>query len=147
MVEEAWHTKMMISKLRDKKNETNRVENRGQKKELIEVLSRLNNLEASVRRIEEDQRNQSEKMERLARKFQIYLHYVHHMDITPVDRCRTPTCIRKTRTVEQKKENEARKEGDESHPILLDQRSLNPRSFFLSVYEQPMLYVLGFMYF
>jgi hypothetical protein len=119
-VEEAWRTKMLISKLRADKNETSRVENRGHKKELTEILSRLSNLEASARRIAEDQRNQSEKMERLAGQFQLYLRYVHHMDITPADRRGTPACIRKMRTVEQKKENEARKEGDESHPILLD---------------------------
>jgi hypothetical protein len=56
----------------------------------------------------------------MTRQFHLYLRYVHHKDITPADRCGTPACIRKTRTVEQKKENEARKEGDESHPILLD---------------------------
>jgi hypothetical protein len=113
-MEETWHTKMLISKLRDDKNETSRVANCGHKKELIEILSRLSNLEANARRITEDQRNQSEKLKRLAGQFQLYLRYVHHMDITPADRRGTPTCIRKTRMVEQKKENEARKEGDES---------------------------------
>jgi hypothetical protein len=37
------------------------VANHGHKKELKKILSRLNNLEASARRIAEDQRNQSEK--------------------------------------------------------------------------------------
>jgi hypothetical protein len=103
MVEESWHTKMMISKLRAEKNDTSRVENRGHKKELTKILSYLNNLEASARRIAEDQRNQNEKMERMAGQFHLYLHYVHHMDITPTDRCETPACIRKTCMVEQKR--------------------------------------------
>jgi hypothetical protein len=84
------------------KNETNRVANHGHKKEFIEILSCLSNLEAIARRIAEDQRNQREKMERLAGQFQLYLLYVHHMDITPADRRRTPAYIRKTRTMEQK---------------------------------------------
>jgi hypothetical protein len=100
-VEEAWRTKMMISKLRADKNETSRVENHGHKKELIEIMSCLS-------------------MERLAGQVQLYLRYVHHMDITPADQRGTPACIIKTCTVEQKKENEESKEGDESHPILLD---------------------------
>jgi flagellar motility protein MotE (MotC chaperone) len=103
MVEEDWCTKLMISKLRDDKNETSRVENRGHKKDLIGILSCLSNLEANARRIVEDQMNQREKMERLAGQFQLYLRYVHHMDITPADRRGTPACIRKMRTVEQKK--------------------------------------------
>jgi hypothetical protein len=77
-------------------------------------------LEASAISIAEDQRNQSEKIERLAGQFQLYLRYVHDMNITLVDRRGTPTNIRRTRTVEKKKENEVRKEGDEIHPICLD---------------------------
>jgi hypothetical protein len=119
-VEEAWHKKLLISKMRADRNETSRVENHGHKKELTEILSHLNNLEASARRIAEDQRSQKKKMERMVGQFHLYLRYVHHMEITPVDRRRTPTGIRKMCTVEQRKENEARKEGDESHPILLD---------------------------
>jgi hypothetical protein len=77
-------------------------------------------MEASARRIEEDERNQSEKLERLAGQFQIYLRYFHHMDVTPTDQHGTQTYIRRMRMVEQKKENAARKEGEESHPMLLD---------------------------
>jgi hypothetical protein len=35
-------------------------------------------------------------MERLATQFHLYLRYVHHMDITPVDDNREPTHIRNT---------------------------------------------------
>ena len=50
-VEESLHTKMPICKLRAEKNKTNRVANRGHKKEIIEILSRLSDLEASARGI------------------------------------------------------------------------------------------------
>jgi hypothetical protein len=93
-VEEAWHTKMLICKLREEKNETSRVANRGHKKEIIEILSHLSDLEASKRH-REDQRNQGKKIDRLAGQFQLYLRYVHHMDITPADRRRTPASIRR----------------------------------------------------
>jgi hypothetical protein len=42
------------------------------------------------------------------------------MEITPVDRRGTPSCIRKMHIVEQRKENEVRKDGDTRHPIILD---------------------------
>jgi hypothetical protein len=111
---------MLISKLRADKRETSRGGKGGHKKEHIEIRSRLSNLEAIARQIEEDKRNQSEKLERLAGQFQIYLCYFHHMDVTLVDRCGTPTCIRRMHMVEQKKENVARKEGEERNPILLE---------------------------
>jgi hypothetical protein len=72
---------------------------RDHKKLLIEILSRLNNLEASTKRISEDQRDQKEKMEQMEAQFHLYLHYVHHMDITPADWNGAPTCIRKNHMV------------------------------------------------
>jgi hypothetical protein len=42
------------------------------------------------------------------------------MEITLAYRSITPACIRKMCTVEQRKENEARKDGDTRHPIILD---------------------------
>jgi hypothetical protein len=42
------------------------------------------------------------------------------MEITPPDRSGTPTYIRKMHMVEQRKDNEARKDGDARHPIILD---------------------------
>jgi hypothetical protein len=53
-------------------------------------------------------------------QFHLYLHYVHHMEITPVDQSGTPSFIRKMHMVEQRKENEARKDGQTRHPIILD---------------------------
>jgi hypothetical protein len=77
-------------------------------------------MEASARRIEEDERNLSEKLEILAGQFQSYLLYFHHMDVTPTDRHGTQAYIRRTCTMEQKKENTTRKEGEERNPILLE---------------------------
>jgi hypothetical protein len=119
-VEEAWRTKMLIGKMCADQKETNKTETRDQKKVLTGILNRLSNLEASAKRLAEDQRSQQEKMERLTGKFHLYLRYVHHIDITPANRNGTPTCIRKIRLVEQREENEARKDGDEEHPINLD---------------------------
>jgi hypothetical protein len=87
---------------------------------LTEIMSCLNNLGASAKRLAEDQTSQKEKMERMAGQFHLYLHHVHHMEITPAYWSGTPTCIRKMCTVEQRKENEARKDGDARHPIILD---------------------------
>ena len=84
------------------------------------ILNRLTNLEESAKRLAKDQRSQQEKMERLTGQFHRYLCYVHHIDITPANRNGTPTCIRKIRLVEQREENEARKDGDEENPINLD---------------------------
>jgi hypothetical protein len=119
-VEEAWRTKMLIGKMNADRKETSREAIRDHKKVLTEILSHLSNLEASAKRLAEDQRSQKEKMERMAGQFHLYLRYVHHMEITPADRSGTPACIRKMRTVEQRKENEARKDGDARHPIILD---------------------------
>jgi hypothetical protein len=59
-------------------------------------------------------------MEQMAGQFHLYMHYIHHMDITPADRSETPTCIRKTCMVVQRNENEERKDGGEKHLIVLD---------------------------
>jgi hypothetical protein len=42
------------------------------------------------------------------------------MEITLADHRRTPTFIRKMCMVEPRKENEAIKDGDGRHPIILD---------------------------
>jgi hypothetical protein len=62
-VEEAWRTKMLIGKMCVDRKETNRMETRDQKKVLTGILSRLSNLEASAKRLVEDQQSQKEKME------------------------------------------------------------------------------------
>ena len=110
---------MLIGKMCADWKETNKTETRDQKKVLTGILNRLSNLEASAKRLAEDQQSQQEKMERLTGQFHLYLRYVHHIDITPTNRNGTPTSIIKIRLVEQREENEARKDGDEEHPINL----------------------------
>jgi hypothetical protein len=95
---------------------TSREAIRDNMKVLTEILSRLSNLEASAKRLAEDQRSQKEKM---VGQFHLYLRYVHHMEIMPIDRSGTPACIRNTHTVSQRKEKEGRKDGDERDPIIL----------------------------
>jgi hypothetical protein len=63
IVEEAWCTKILIGNLSADRKETNREVVWVHKKVLTEILSHLSNLEASARRIAEDQRSQNEKME------------------------------------------------------------------------------------
>jgi hypothetical protein len=111
---------MLIGKLKADRKETNKEAIRGHKKELTKIMNRLNNLETLARGIVANQRSQNEKLERLAGQFHIYLCYVHHLDITPEDRRRTPTNIRRTCMVEKKKKKVANKEGDDSQPIILD---------------------------
>jgi hypothetical protein len=111
---------MLIGKMNASQKEASREAIRDHKKVLTEIRSRLSNLEASAKRLAEDQRSQKEKMERMAGQFHLYLRYVHHLDITPADQSGTPACIKKTRTMEQRKENKARKDGDARHPIILD---------------------------
>jgi hypothetical protein len=118
--EEAWRTKMLIGKMSSERTEASQKDNRDHKKLLTEILSRISNLEASTKWLAEDQRDQKEKMERMAAQFHLYLCYVHHMDITPVDRNGAPTCIRKTRTVVQRDENKDRKDEGKKHLIILD---------------------------
>jgi hypothetical protein len=111
---------MLIGKMNADRKESSGEAIWDHKKVLTKILNHLNNLEASTKRLVEDQRNQKEKMECMESQFNLYLRCVHHLDITPVDRRGTPICIRKTCTVERRKENKARKDGNTRHPIILD---------------------------
>jgi len=111
---------MLIGKMNTDRKETSREAIKDHQKVLKEILSRLSHLEASAKRLAEDQRSQKEKMEQRTGQFHLYLCYVHHMEITPTDRSGTPACIIRACTMEQRKENKARKDGDAKHPIILD---------------------------
>jgi hypothetical protein len=119
-MEEVRRTKMLTGKMCADRRETNMKETREHKKVLTSILNHLSNLEVGEKILVENQRSQQEKLERMAGKFQLYLRYVHHIDITPADRNGTPTCIRKIHLVEQREENGTKQEGDEYHPINLD---------------------------
>ena len=111
---------MLIGKVGAERKEANRKDNKDHKKLLKEILSCLNNLEASTKWLAKDQRDQKEKMEWVAAQFHLYLWYVHHMDITPVDGNGAPNRIRKTRTIVQKEENKDREDEGKKHIIILD---------------------------
>jgi hypothetical protein len=87
--------------------EARQEENKEHKKMLDEILSRLSSLETITKLLVEVEKDQKSKMEWLAAQFHLYLRYVHHMDITPVDGHGAPTHIRKTRTISQKDENKS----------------------------------------
>jgi len=59
-------------------------------------------------------------MEQLSAQFHLYLSYVHHMDITPVDRNGALTHIRKTRMVSQKEDNMGHVDEGNKNIIILD---------------------------
>jgi hypothetical protein len=80
----------------------------------------LNSLETITKLLTEAETDQKAKLEQLAIQFHLYLRYVHHMDITPVDGKETPTHIKKTHTIPQKKENKGQADEGKKHIIILD---------------------------
>jgi hypothetical protein len=68
-------------------------------KMMDEIMSHLSSLETITKLLVEVEKDQKSKMEQLAAQFHLYLHYVHHMDITPADGHGAPTHIRKTRMI------------------------------------------------
>jgi hypothetical protein len=120
MVEMVWLTKMMIDKVSSEMEDARLEVKKEHKKLLNEILSRLNSMETITRLIVEVEKDQKAKMEKLAAQFHLYLHYIHHMDITPSDENRAPSHIRKTRTISQKEENKGRVDEGKKHIIVLD---------------------------
>jgi hypothetical protein len=64
-----------------------------------EILSRLSSLETITNMLVEVEKDQKSKMKWLDAQFHLYLHYVHHMEITPADGHGAPTHIKKTHTI------------------------------------------------
>jgi len=62
-VEMASRTKMLIGKVSTERKDASLKDNKDHKKLLKEILSFLNNLEASTKRLAEDQKDQKENME------------------------------------------------------------------------------------
>jgi hypothetical protein len=116
----AWRKNMLIGKVNTEKKAAIRKGNKAQKKLLKEIPSCLNNLDASKKRTAEDQKNQKEKLERMAGQFNLYLCYVHHMDITPTDGNGAPTWIKKTHTVAQREESKDKVKYGKKNLIILD---------------------------
>jgi hypothetical protein len=85
-----------------------REDNKELKKMLKESLNRINSLETITKLLVEVEKDQKSKMEWLAAQFHLYLHYVHHMDITPADGYEVPSHIRKTRTIRRRRKTRAK---------------------------------------
>ena len=111
---------MLIGKVSTEKTAASRKDNRDHKKLLKEILSRLNNLDASTKRFAEDQKNQKEKLERMATQFRLYLCYIHHMDITPMDGNGALAWIKKTHTVAQREKSMDKVKDGKNNLIILD---------------------------
>jgi hypothetical protein len=84
-MEMAWITKMMIGKVISETKDARREDNKELKKMLEESLSHINSLETITKLLVEAEKDQKSKLERLAAQFHLYLHYVHHMEITPTE--------------------------------------------------------------
>jgi hypothetical protein len=67
----------------------------------------------------EVEKDQKIKQEWLAAQFHLYLIYVHHMDIMPMDGQAAPAHIRKTRTILEKEDNNGQVGGGKDHPQML----------------------------
>jgi len=59
-------------------------------------------------------------MEQLASQLHLYLHYVHHIDITLVDGNKVLAHIINTRMVSQKEEKKGQANEGKKHIIILD---------------------------
>ena len=56
----------------------------------------------------------------MAAQFHLYLHYIHHMDITHADGNGAPTWIRKTHTVAEREERKEKAKYGKKNLIILD---------------------------
>jgi hypothetical protein len=118
-LEMAWHTKMLIGKVKADREETRR-EDQCELKTMLEDIQRcVSGLETIVKLLVEIEKNQQSKQERLAAQFHLYLRYVHHMDITPADDQGAPTQIRKVWMISTKEDNKNQAGGVEARPQVL----------------------------
>jgi hypothetical protein len=118
-VEMAWLTKMMIGKVNSEMEEAMQEDNRENKTMLDEILRCISSMETITKLLVEVEKDQKCKLEQLATQFHLYLHYVHHMDITPVNGHGAPAQIKKTRRTSQKEDNKSQADGGKEHPQVL----------------------------
>jgi len=118
--EMAWKKNMLIGKVSSKREDSRWEKNKEHTKLLNEILRCLSSLETITKLLTEVETDWKSKLEWLATQFHLYLHYVHHMDITPSDGKGAPTHIGKTCTVPQKEENKSQADEGKKHIIVLD---------------------------
>jgi hypothetical protein len=116
----AWKKKMLIGKVSSERADAGRENSKEHTKLRKKILSYLSSLETITRMLTKVETDQKIKLEWLAAQFHLYLCYVHHMDITPVDGKGAPAHIRKTRIVSQKEENKGPTDEGKKHVIILD---------------------------
>jgi hypothetical protein len=118
-IEMTWFTKMLIGKVKSDREEARQEDHREVKTMLDEIQRRISGLETIIKLLVEVEKDQKSKQERLVAQFHLYLRYVHHMDITPMDGQGGPTQIRRTRTVSPKEDNKGQAGGVKDHPQVL----------------------------
>jgi hypothetical protein len=99
IVDMSWLTNMMIGKVSLEMEYARQEDNRENKKMMDEILCHLRSLETITKLLVEVEKDHKSKMEQLVAQFHLYLHYVHHMDITLVDGHGAPSQIRNTGTI------------------------------------------------
>jgi hypothetical protein len=105
MVQMAWLTKMLIRKVHSENEKARQEDDRENKPMLDEILRCLSSLETIIKLLVEVEKDQKCKLEQMAVQFHLYLRYVDHMGITPVDGQGMPSEIRKTHTISPKEDN------------------------------------------
>jgi hypothetical protein len=104
-MEMAWKMMILIDKVSLEREDSRRENKKEHKKLLNEILRCLSILETINKLLTEVDIEQKPKLEWLVSQFDLYLCYIHHMDIMLADRKGAPAQIGKTRTVPQKEEN------------------------------------------
>jgi hypothetical protein len=92
-LEIVWHTKMLIGKVKEDNDETRGMDQRELRTMVEDIQRRVSGLETIVKLLVDIEKIQQSKQDKMATQFNLYLKYVHHMDITPVDDHGTPTQI------------------------------------------------------
>jgi hypothetical protein len=107
MVEMAWLSMIMIKKVILEREEVRQEDNREKKTMLDEILHHISSLKTITKLLVEVEKDKKCKLEWLASEFDLYLRYVHHMDIMSADGNSVPTQIRKAHMTFQKEDNKS----------------------------------------
>jgi len=86
---------------------------------LDEIHRCISGLETIVKLLVEVEKNQQSKQEQVVVQFHVYLRYVHHLDITPMDGQGGLAEIRRTKPVSPKEDNKGQAGGVIDHSEVL----------------------------
>jgi len=110
---------MLIGKVKSDREEARQEDHQEVQTMLDEIQRCISGLETIIKLLVEVEKDQKRKQEQLATQFNLYLRYVHQMDITPADGQGVPAQIRRTRTVYPKEDNKGQAGGVKDHPQVL----------------------------